>query len=131
VIHDISNRFASKSIYISDDNYSNLITSNTEQLKNRPIRVYNSFGLRIRLITPDDNADSFIHKYQFDLYNFGSLFNTDDDNNDIESIRIDGSNKKQHSIGFYLLHYISTKVFLQQLAVRIQSTFDNIKHIEL
>lgn len=136
VIHDISNRFVSKSINISDDNYHNLITSNVEQHNNRPLRVYSCFGMRIRLVKSINEAavvvDSIKHKYQIDLYNFGSLFNNDDDNDDsIESIRSDGSNKKKHSIGFYLLHYINSKVFMQTLAVRIQSTFDNINHVEL
>ena len=65
------------------------------------------------------------------VYNFGSLFNNDVDNDDIESVGSDGSNKKKYSIGFYLLHYINSKVFMQTLAVRIQSTFDNAKHVEL
>ena len=71
------------------------------------------------------------HKCQFELYNFSSLFNKDNDNDDIESVRSDGSNQKKYSIGFYLLHYINSKVFMQTLAVRIQSTFDNVKHGEL
>ncbi len=41
------------------------------------------------------SVDSLKHKYQFDLYNFGSLFNNDVDNDDIESVRSDGSNKKK------------------------------------
>lgn len=130
-IHDVSNRFVSKSMYISEDNYHNLIISNTDQLNNRPLRVYSCFGMRIRLVKSNEAVDSVKHKYQFDLYNFGSLFINDDDNDDIESVRSDGSNKKKHSIGFYLLHYINSKVFMQTLAVRVQSTFDNVKHVEL
>ena len=65
------------------------------------------------------------------VYNFVSLFNNDVDNDDIKSVRSDGYNKKKYSIGFYLLHYINLKVFMQTLAVRIQSTFDNVKHVEL
>ena len=130
-IHDVSNRFVSKSMYISEDNYHNLINSNTDQLNNRPLRVYSCFGMRIRLVKSNEAVNSLKHKYQFDLYNFGSLFNNDVDNDDIETVRSDGSNKKKHSIGFYLLHYINSKVFMQTLAVRIQSTFDNVKHVEL
>ena len=58
-------------------------------------------------------------------------YDNDVDNDDIESVESDGSNKKKHSIGFYPLHYINSKVFMQTLVVRIQSTFDNVKHVEL
>ncbi len=87
--------------------------------------------MRIRLDKSNEAVDSLKHKYQFDLYNFCSLFNHDVDNDDIETVRSDGSNKKKYSICFYLLHYINSKVFIQALAVRIQSTFDNVKHVEL
>ena len=70
-IHDVSNRFVSKSMYISEDNYHNLINSNTDQLNNRPLRVYSCFGMRIRLVKSNEAVNSLKHKYQFDLYNFG------------------------------------------------------------
>jgi hypothetical protein len=87
--------------------------------------------MRIRLDKSNEAVDSLKHKYQLDLYNFGSLFNNDVDNDDIESVRSAGSNEKKRSICFYLLHYINSKVFMQALAERTQSTFDNVKHVEL
>ena len=120
------------------------IDNNTKNpIGKRPIRVYNNFGLRIRQVPYNNNNNDDVdvdavvdkhrhkHRYQFDLYNFVSFFNTDGDNHDADSVRVDGVNKKQHSIGFYLMHYISAKLFLQQLYQRIHTTFDTITHIEL